>query len=42
MKLGMFMHPIQDFKRGYHTLLMENMEIIILEFRLLILKRIFQ
>ena len=28
MKLGMFMHPIQDFKRGYHTLLLEDMEII--------------
>ena len=28
MKLGMFMHPIQDFKRGYHTLLKEDMEII--------------
>ncbi len=28
MRLGMFMHPIQDFKRGYHTLLFEDMEII--------------
>ena len=28
MKLGMFMHPIQDFKRGYHTLLKEDFEII--------------
>ena len=28
MKLGMFMHPIHDFKRGYHTLLFEDMEVI--------------
>ena len=28
MKLGMFMHPIQDFRRGYHTLLKEDFEII--------------
>ncbi len=28
MKLGMFMHPIHDFKRGYHTLLLEDMEVI--------------
>jgi len=28
MKLGIFMHPIQDFKRGYHTLMKEDMEII--------------
>ena len=28
MKLGMFMHPIHDFKRGYHTLLNEDMEVI--------------
>ena len=28
MRLGMFMHPIHDFKRGYHKLLMEDMEVI--------------
>ena len=28
MRLGMFMHPIHDFKRGYHTLLFEDMDII--------------
>jgi alkanesulfonate monooxygenase SsuD/methylene tetrahydromethanopterin reductase-like flavin-dependent oxidoreductase (luciferase family) len=28
MRLGMFMHPIQDFKRGYHTLLMEDLDVI--------------
>ena len=28
MKLGMFMHPIHDFKRGYHILLLEDMEVI--------------
>ena len=28
MQLGLFMHPIQDFRRGYHTLLNETMDII--------------
>ena len=28
MKLGMFMHPIHDFRRGYHTLLNEDMDVI--------------
>jgi alkanesulfonate monooxygenase SsuD/methylene tetrahydromethanopterin reductase-like flavin-dependent oxidoreductase (luciferase family) len=28
MRLGMFMHPIHDFKRGYDTLLFEDIEII--------------
>ena len=28
MRLGMFMHPIHDFKRGYHTLLNEDREVI--------------
>ncbi len=28
MRLGMFMHPIQDFSRGYHTLLMEDLDVI--------------
>ncbi|MFO1067916.1 MAG: LLM class flavin-dependent oxidoreductase [Geminicoccaceae bacterium] len=28
MRLGMFMHPIQDFKRGYHTLLKEDLDVI--------------
>ena len=28
MKLGMFMHPIHDFKRGYHTLVEEDQEVI--------------
>ena len=29
MRLGMFMHPIHDFRRGYHTLLKEDMEVIL-------------
>jgi alkanesulfonate monooxygenase SsuD/methylene tetrahydromethanopterin reductase-like flavin-dependent oxidoreductase (luciferase family) len=28
MRLGMFMHPIHDFRRGYHTLLFEDMDVI--------------
>ena len=28
MKLGMFMHPIHDYRRGYHTLLNEDMDVI--------------
>ena len=28
MRLGMFMHPIHDFKRGYHTLLFEDLDVI--------------
>ncbi len=28
MRLGMFMHPIHDFKRGYHKLLFEDLEVI--------------
>jgi len=28
MKLGMFMHPIHDFKRGHHNLLFEDREIV--------------
>jgi alkanesulfonate monooxygenase SsuD/methylene tetrahydromethanopterin reductase-like flavin-dependent oxidoreductase (luciferase family) len=28
MRLGMFMHPIHDFKRGYHTLLNEDLDVI--------------
>ncbi len=28
MQLGMFMHPIHDFRRGYHTLLNEDREVI--------------
>jgi alkanesulfonate monooxygenase SsuD/methylene tetrahydromethanopterin reductase-like flavin-dependent oxidoreductase (luciferase family) len=28
MRLGMFMHPIHDFRRGYHTLLFEDLDII--------------
>ena len=28
MRLGMFMHPIVDFKRGYHTLLLEAQHVI--------------
>ena len=28
MRLGMFMHPIHDFKRGYHTLLREDLDVI--------------
>jgi alkanesulfonate monooxygenase SsuD/methylene tetrahydromethanopterin reductase-like flavin-dependent oxidoreductase (luciferase family) len=28
MRLGMFMHPIHDFRRGYHTLLLEDLDVI--------------
>lgn len=28
MKLGMFMHPIHDYRRGYHTLPNEDMDVI--------------
>lgn len=28
MRLGMFMHPVHDFRRGYHTILLEDLEII--------------
>jgi alkanesulfonate monooxygenase SsuD/methylene tetrahydromethanopterin reductase-like flavin-dependent oxidoreductase (luciferase family) len=28
MRLGMFMHPIHDFKRGYNTLLFEDLDVI--------------
>ena len=28
MRLGMFMHPIHDFRRGYHTLLFEDLDVI--------------
>jgi len=28
MKLGMFMHPIHDYRRGYHTLLNEDLDVI--------------
>ena len=28
MRLGMFMHPLHDFKRGYHTLLNEDRAVI--------------
>ena len=28
MRLGVFMHPIHDFRRGYHTLLNEDREVI--------------
>ena len=28
MRLGMFMHPIHDFKRGYDTLLFEDLDVI--------------
>ena len=28
MRLGMFMHPIHDFKRGYHTLIHEDLDVI--------------
>ena len=28
MRLGMFMHPIQNFRRGYHTLLTEDLDVI--------------
>ncbi len=28
MRLGMFMHPVHDFRRGFHTILLEDLEII--------------